>query len=631
MLKKIKKGFTLTELIIVIVIIGILAAVLIPSISGYVKKAKISKGVQEAKEMNTILAAEAVYQDKESFEPNEIRQLLAESNFKLESKLEDYRFWYDPTVNQMKYLSMEESFTGVQAANKTFGQDCIEALSSAHPEYRYMDTYNDELTQIVDTVNNLVATALAQNSITDSNALMAEDAAATRDAVLKAMDDLVGSVSTAVSKAKIKGLKDDVKKSITNYVSTFDTYNSVYVDDNIMYNRAYFAADTTALNTLVEQKSNINYNSNGLALDVAHMVFKPGITSVPACKTVVDMTFEVTVTASVTIPSSVTTIRNGSFTNITYAPSIVVNDTMIIDNDALSEEAKTALSTVGTNANFVTLYLGTDFEVNYYSAEAKLNNGMVASYVKDDNDTNPIKLNTLVYADGNLIYDETGEKVDGSLSRYLIPSVKFKNNKIDFSKITKFIIRRSLFNNICTYTGILIDEDLNSYKIESFGYITDIDWNIEQNFMSKNDQGITVVGADEATVKVYLPSYVYNFTNFKGAKMEVTLLPQFIKTREESSLTGMVEVYDGLAISTEPIVFYIEDGVYDPTIGMYVYEKKVENLNQYTLTVDGVEGTQCNQLSINKISVYTGEVQYDPETNQPITDDLNYLFIRNYK
>ena len=62
-----KKGFTIVELVIVIAVIAILAAVLIPTFSSLVKKANLSSDMQAIREMNVALKNDEV--------KNQMRQL----------------------------------------------------------------------------------------------------------------------------------------------------------------------------------------------------------------------------------------------------------------------------------------------------------------------------------------------------------------------------------------------------------------------------------------------------------------------------------------------------------------------------------------------------------------------------
>ena len=59
-----KKGFTIVELVIVIAVIAILAAVLIPTISGLIKTAQTSADVTLVKNINLILATERAFEGK---------------------------------------------------------------------------------------------------------------------------------------------------------------------------------------------------------------------------------------------------------------------------------------------------------------------------------------------------------------------------------------------------------------------------------------------------------------------------------------------------------------------------------------------------------------------------------------
>ena len=95
-----KKGFTIVELVIVIAVIAILAAVLIPTFASIIKKANLSADQQAIRNMNTILAT---YTEDEK-EISDVMSYLRANGFSYEKMItfsKGFHYCYAKTTNQM--------------------------------------------------------------------------------------------------------------------------------------------------------------------------------------------------------------------------------------------------------------------------------------------------------------------------------------------------------------------------------------------------------------------------------------------------------------------------------------------------------------------------------------------------
>ena len=127
MINRNKKGFTIVELVIVIAVIAILAAVLIPTFAGIIKKANLSADQQAVRQMNTALA---VY-EAENGKPEtiaEAKKALDEALVNVEGGLipvtQGYAFYWDSTNNEVVLVGEDTTIESgwILLSNNGFGK-----------------------------------------------------------------------------------------------------------------------------------------------------------------------------------------------------------------------------------------------------------------------------------------------------------------------------------------------------------------------------------------------------------------------------------------------------------------------------------------------------------------------------
>lgn len=140
-----RKAFTITELVIVIAVVAILAAILIPTFSNVLNSANRSADEQAVTQMNSILNAEHILNGELNVE--EAKKILSESGFNVDSYIplnKNHIFYFDET--ECKILIYDQS-----AGKVIYPSEIVDKYSNYSDGQKSMNWYilNEHTFEIV--------------------------------------------------------------------------------------------------------------------------------------------------------------------------------------------------------------------------------------------------------------------------------------------------------------------------------------------------------------------------------------------------------------------------------------------------------------------------------------------------
>ena len=169
-----KKGFTIVELVIVVAVIAILAAVLIPTFSNIIKKANLSADQQAVRNMNLALAAET----EKPANIIEAAAILAKAGFNTEKGLTPLYtghafYWFKPT-NQVVYVNEAEGKFELIFPESVEGFPAAKNDNCQSLEIAIEGTINAPVVESTDVVvDSSVCDVTLPETVTDFESLMA--------------------------------------------------------------------------------------------------------------------------------------------------------------------------------------------------------------------------------------------------------------------------------------------------------------------------------------------------------------------------------------------------------------------------------------------------------------------------
>ncbi len=273
-----KKGFTIVELMIVIVIIGILIAIIVPSVTSAIESANIASDQSDVKNMNTILQVYCVQNgiDTTKLQAPEVRAIVSseQKNYTFVPKSSKGIYWY--SVNEGKIVYS----TNGDPNNVVLSNVAHAAFTPSSPEelvegYLYLNT-GDELDEVFTALRSVI----------------------NRDTYDNVFD-------AAKSVEKFTNFQEHIGK--------FNPSHTLFISSTSMYKDGF---------------DSIN-----------NVVFATGITVIPKVETLLNLFFSPGV--DIVLPATVKVVEPEAFISVMSETRLVVNNssTKVVEG-ALSESIK---------------------------------------------------------------------------------------------------------------------------------------------------------------------------------------------------------------------------------------------------------------------------------------------------
>jgi|GEM_PF-6347713 len=471
-----KRGFTIVELMIVIVIIGILVAIIVPAVTGAIDKANLTKLQAEVKSMNTQLLIESIFDSVYAYRPEEVEEMLEGLGFDLGSTPKGYSLWYNQEKNEIILAKTEEMFAGgssaVQAAFDYSRLPVrIEAVT-ANRNLLYIDKTPSDIRTYIDSMRNL----------------MNDSVAGTAKETMSNVENRLAEIRNAVNSSS---LSENIKKAVTDRLDNdFAPDTTLFVSDDYMINKK-------VLEAVAPETVTIN-----------NILFQNGIKVVPKMENNMGVTIEADFI--IEIPNSVAIVSAGAFNHLAEGCTLQVSSKTLLDNNSFIPGTIKISYVEDQYREISYLELGSDISISYSQAEGMLSGGSVE------------EITEIIPAD----------KAKGYLSRYLIPSLAIEvgeGSRINnVSKLVSFVIRRQKFGNLTKIMAVAViekDGEMYGYKLDNIGYITNAD-----AYTTRGDILCNAAGGwqyDQASktgnpsFSLGFPSGITELANYKGAEVEI--------------------------------------------------------------------------------------------------------------